>query len=133
MSPTTKQRHRIAAFSLHRNDLGLVRCALRDVHECGGRLQAHHAVPVQTLTRLHRQAALAARTRPDALLAWEQALIFVSLDDLIAEGRNSEVVCELGHRQVELGRFVIEPSEHLREFCADYHLEHLIADERDAA
>lgn len=127
---TAKQRHREAAFRLAADEdpLGMVRCALRDEpgHTCGGRLQAHHsAVAVQTLRRLHAQANYRRGIRAPAT-EWQRILATVALADVIADGRNSRVVCELGHRQVELGRFALELTDHERAFCADYGLSYLI-------
>lgn len=50
----------------------------------------------------------------------------VSLDALISDGRNSQIVCELGHRQIELGRFAPAPSPHLIAFATEYGLAHLL-------
>lgn len=124
---TPKQRHRTGAFDLHRDSLGLVRCALRDSdgHTCGGRLQAHHAIPVQTLKRLHAQAARGA-SMVGIRSEWEQRLANADLDELIADSRNSDVLCELGHRQVELGRFSLAPHSALRAFAADHAIEHYL-------
>lgn len=120
-------RHREGAFRIHGR-----RCALAGVHPCGGRLQAHHSIPKQTLRRLHAQAVRGASmvgARPE----WEERLAAVELDELIADARNSEVLCELGHRQVELGRFRLVPHRHLRAFAADYALDHYLPTEQEAA
>lgn len=124
---TANQRHREAAFELHRGPDGMVRCALRGRpgHTCGGRLQAHHSIPKQTLKRLHAQAVRGASMtgiRPE----WEERLAGVSLDDLIADGRNSDVTCEIAHRQLELGRFTLAPHPALEAFAADYGIEHYL-------
>lgn len=96
MTPTANQRHREQAFILHRDSLGLVRCALRgrEGHECGGRLQAHHSISKQTLKRLHAQA-LRGQQLGGIRPAWEERLAALTLDELIADGRNSDVTCEI--------------------------------------
>lgn len=124
---TAKQAHRAQAFDLHRDDLGLVRCCLRDEpeHTCGGRLQSHHVLPVQTLTRLHAQA-VRGRSMIGIRPEWEDRLADRDLETIIADARNSQILCELGHRQIELGRFAVAPSEHLRAFAADLGLSHYL-------
>lgn len=126
---TANERHREDAFRIHGH-----RCALAGApgHTCGGRLQAHHSISKQTLKRLHAQAVRGASMigiRPE----WEKRIAVVDLDDLIADGRNSDIVCELGHRQLELGRYTLLPHGPLRAFAADYALVHYLPTEQEAA
>ena len=129
LSPTAKSEHRAQALDLARGDDGMVRCILRGElgHECGGRLQAHHAIPVQTLRNLHAQARGQSMypgrpPGPEHL----RRLGRTTLDDLVSDGRNAQIVCELGHRQIELGRFAPAPSPQLLAFAEQYRLQHLI-------
>jgi hypothetical protein len=120
MSPkqmTAKQKHRAEAFDIARGDDGMVRCVLRSNpnHECGGRLQAHHVIAAQRLAKLH-----------DGGPRWAQAMRECDIWDLISDGRNSEVTCEVGHRQIEKRRFTPEATDPLIAFATDYGLEHLL-------
>ena len=47
-----------------------------------------------------------------------------TLDALLRDGRNSAVVCEMGHRQIELGRFRLPRLPHAIAFASQYAIEH---------
>jgi hypothetical protein len=131
MSPkqmTAKQKHRAEAFDIARGDDGMVRCVLRSNpnHECGGRLQAHHVIAAQRLAKLHDRANDDTRLLVDGGPRWAQAMRECDIWDLISDGRNSEVTCEVGHRQIEKRRFTPEATDPLIAFATDYGLEHLL-------
>lgn len=127
---TPKQRHREAAFT-HWN--GLLVCGFADEpeHACGGRLQAEHPIEAQRLTTLYNRCLYAIEHGRPAP-AYAGTLLSVPLDDLIADGRNSAWICEIGHRQKETQRFRYRRLEGVEEFARDYGIEHEIPKWRES-
>jgi hypothetical protein len=121
---TAKQRHRAGTFDRWRGDDGMVRCHLRS-EECRGRLQAAHYIAVQQMRTRWNQARYLERN--DRLQMWaDRNALYVELDDLIADPRNSLVLCELHHGRFDRLGLSIPPPPAVIEFCEDYGLEHLL-------
>ncbi len=84
---------------------------------CGGALQAHHVVPRQRI-RLAREAALIAIATGRDVSFGRRRLANSPLEELIADGRNGVMICELHHSQP----FNIPSPSWVEEFREEYDL-----------
>ena len=129
---TPEQRHRAEVWQRYAPDGGDPACFWHPdgAAHCIGRMQSCHIVSRQRLDAMYRHAALMARSgRPH-----NASLLAVSLDELIADGRNGvpgRAVCH-GRNEGPVLHLPFYPEEFLI-FLADYELDHLLATERSAA
>lgn len=126
--PTAKQAHRIGTWDRWRDEQGMVRCHMRNLAECRGRLQAAHYISAQRLTIKRRNAAIAAGGRGFYRPPETEAILAATVDELTADSRNSLVLCEFHHGRFDrLGLHILAP-ECVQSFARDYGLEHLLID-----
>lgn len=116
-------------MKLHANRSGRVLCMMRGVgtHDCAGRLEAHHVIREQDLRRERGKMLVSAHRF--ALDDPRRKLAEIELDDLIADPRNSAIVCSLGHAEVHRGA-PLPRLPHAKDFAAEYGLEHLLPEPR---
>lgn len=117
---TAKQAHRAGLEA--RGDKRV--CVAKPLGGCGGRLQADHAIEARHLIAERDKKIVAY-----ALHHAEHPLVFVDVDDLLADSRNAIWLCadhnaNKGIAMVRLERSVLPAS--VEEFAAEYEIENLL-------
>lgn len=109
---TPKQRHREGAVRRWAIN-GESVCYVAD-EECSGRLQAAHYIAVQRLRIAQKAVAIRHESGP---------LTAVAYDELVADDRNSLILCELDHSRFDGFRLSIPPPACVIEFAREYGIE----------
>lgn len=115
---TPHQRHRAG-------NTAEPRCYLRDRSPCFGQLESDHVIEAAWLTYAWRTKQSAHR----AGRITAHPLLDVTLDDLLADPRNAGWLCGKHNRDkcvAAIGVHEHEIPASVREFAAEYELEHLI-------
>ncbi len=110
----------------------MVRCFHQD-EECRGPLQAMHYISAQRITIKRRNAAIARGGRGFYTPPETEALLAVSLDDLLSDSRNSLVGCEIHHGRFDRLGLSIPPPLCVIEFAEEFGLSHLLPESAEAA